>query len=622
MTAGQERIAERNVAPIRNDASARQLRLVEWVGVILPVALLVAFEVVREVYLVGFDMSTAHLLGAVVTIAGALAFGVAMFVLIERAHRQVVRRNRELAAINAVSLALQGGLAVEEVIDAALERLIDATGAIECSVTVFARDGAPASEGALTRRVFSAGGPSARVAHDERARIVEIPLLAGQGVLGRMRLVLPPGAPEASVLTSEALSTVGQQLAGAIQTRQLLDDLQGRKRDGHAFYDILVQISSQNPLADILGAIVRYSRDLFAADEAAMGLAETAAGTLEAAGGGRAVGRDDADGMAELGDGTWCVTPSPGHFRGAHDGQLVCPVRSSPEFTSVLEVPLQSAGMSLGDIWIGRRSGPAFTERDRGALATLAGLAAIAINSARARETERAEATLAERDRIAREMHDSLAQVLGATHLRLRALWSRGDLAGAPHARAEVADLADITQEAYRDVREAILGLRQASHVRGLTESLRAYLARYAQQSGITARLEAPDDEPQLTVSEEIQAIRVIQEALTNVRKHAHATEVLVTIAPDPAASGTSIVIHDDGRGFDLGSALLDRDGGYGLHTMRERMELVGGELRIEATPGRGTSVIARVPGHNRSTHPLHAVVTNGAASADSNPAR
>ena len=621
MTDGQERIAERNAEPVRNDASARQLRLVEWVGVILPVTALIAFEIVRALWLDAVGMSASHAIGAIVTIGGALIFGVTMFVLIERAHHQVVRRNRELAAINGVALALQGGLVVEEVIDSALERLIAATGASEGSVTVFSHDAEPA-EPALTRRVLSAPGKPARALPKERDRIVEIPLLAGQDVLGRMRLTLPPGAPEASVLTSEALSTVGQQLAGAIQTRQLLDDLQRRKRDGHALYDVLVQISSQNPLADILAAIVRYARDLLAADEAAMGIAGPVAETLDAAAGARTAGRGGAAGIAALGDGTYCVTPSPDHFQGVHDGHVVCPVRSSPEFISVLEVPLRSAGGPLGDIWIGRRTGPHFTERDRGALATLAGLASIAINAARARETERAEATLAERDRIAREMHDSLAQVLGATHLRLRALWSRGDMAGAPRARAEVAELADITQEAYRDVREAILGLRQASHVRGLTESLRAYLARYTQQSGVAARLEGTTDEPQLTVGEEIQVIRVIQEALTNVRKHAHATEVVVTIAPDPSGSGTSIVIHDDGRGFDLGSALLDRDGGFGLHTMRERMELVGGELRIEAAPGRGTSVIARVPGHNRPSQPLRAVATNGAASADPDPAR
>ena len=128
-----------------------------------------------------------------------------------------------------------------------------------------------------------------------------------------------------------------------------------------------------------------------------------------------------------------------------------------------------------------------------------------------------------------------------------------------------------------------------------IVESLRAYLEKYGHQAGIAARLETElHAEPALAPRAEVQVIRVIQEALTNVRKHADATSAVVRLSSD--RDGTILSIEDDGRGFDLGSTLLDREGGFGLHTMRERMELVGGTLEIESARGRGTRVIARLP--------------------------
>jgi two-component system nitrate/nitrite sensor histidine kinase NarX len=256
-------------------------------------------------------------------------------------------------------------------------------------------------------------------------------------------------------------------------------------------------------------------------------------------------------------------------------------------------VPVWTPGELLGDLWLGRKTGEAFSERDRRYLMTLAGIAAIAITAARLRENERQGAILSERDRIARELHDSLAQVLGSTHLRLRALLARPELdptGRLTHVAAELGDLADVAEDAYRDVREAILGLREASHARGLIEGLGAYLAKFSQQSGIQVELEsALDGEPALTTSSEIQLIRVIQEALTNVRKHSQASRAWVKLmgAPDdPRLEGTH------------------REGGYGLQTMRERMELAGGTLRIDSRPGHGTRIMAIVPEVSNAERP------------------
>jgi len=213
-------------------------------------------------------------------------------------------------------------------------------------------------------------------------------------------------------------------------------------------------------------------------------------------------------------------------------------------------------------------------------------------------------------------MHDSLAQVLGVTHLRLRALDSREEVSGNSEIAVEVAELADICEEAYCDVREAILGLRESSRTeRGLSEALSAYLAKYTQQCGIETSLETGfDHDLALSPRSEVQVIRVIQEALTNVRKHSGAKSVVVRVSESESA--TTFVVEDDGHGFEPGGSPFDRDG-FGLFTMNERMGLLHGSLTIESPPGHGTRVIASVP---ERSHPKQAPVEVKSAAGQTDP--
>jgi two-component system nitrate/nitrite sensor histidine kinase NarX len=268
-----------------------------------------------------------------------------------------------------------------------------------------------------------------------------------------------------------------------------------------------------------------------------------------------------------------------------------------PQVKHSVTVPVRGPEGSFGDVWLARHEDPPFDDGDRRFLATLAELGSIAIANAQLFEQLRNTATIAERGRIAREMHDGMAQVLGVTHLRLRALEAQPTVRDITDVHDEVADLADLCREAYSDVRESILGLRESSRVdRALMESLRSYLETYQRQSGIPTSLDAEGAEDIVLPSRyQVQILRVVQEALTNVRKHSGAGSAVVRIAN--GSEWVTFSIEDDGRGFDLGGTLLDRDSGFGLHTMRERMELIGGTLSIDSAPGRGTRVIARVPG-------------------------
>ncbi|MDO5499655.1 MAG: sensor histidine kinase [Propionibacteriaceae bacterium] len=204
---------------------------------------------------------------------------------------------------------------------------------------------------------------------------------------------------------------------------------------------------------------------------------------------------------------------------------------------------------------------------------------------------ERTNAVLVERDRIARELHDSLAQVLGLTHLRLTVLANRPSLQADAQTCSEIADLTTICHEAYRDIREAILGLKGTHPERTLLEHLDSYIATFARTSEIPTELVAGADTLHLSPGAEVQMLRVVQEALTNVRKHSGAERASVRVKS--LGGHTEFVIADDGAGFDPGTLPAD---GYGLTTMRERVESVGGHLHIDSVPGAGTRIVVHLP--------------------------
>lgn len=358
-------------------------------------------------------------------------------------------------------------------------------------------------------------------------------------------------------------------------------ELERRKREGHAFYDVLLQISHQAPAGQVLSAVVDNARSLLMSDGAGLCLdGETAfLVRLDVPG----------DGTVSAADHSVCSL-SEECVRTNGD----CPERTSPAWTASMSVPVRGPFGDLGELWISRREDKPFTRRDREFLVSLSGLVEIALASARAREHEHQESVVAERERIAREMHDSLAQVLGATHLRLRALGARAGIADASLVHVELEELADMCHEAYQDVREGILGLSEASRpARGLLDSLRVFVEKYSRQSGIKTVL-VTDLEHGLDLSPrcEVQIARVIQEALTNVRKHSGATSAVVSVCETEHA--TVFVVEDDGEGFDF-AVLSERDG-YGLHSMRDRMVLLDGRLSIDSRPGHGTRVVAEIP--------------------------
>ena len=222
----------------------------------------------------------------------------------------------------------------------------------------------------------------------------------------------------------------------------------------------------------------------------------------------------------------------------------------------------------------------------------------VAIENSRLSEQAQTMAALEERERLGRELHDGLAQVLAYLHMKsysVAELLNSGQLSA---AQAELGEMQEVARETQRDVREAILGLRTTiTPGTGIIPTLTEYVRRFSRQSGISTKLVASDNAViEFEPVTEIQLLRIVQEALTNTRKHSRASRACVRFETDGVLA--VINIKDDGRGFD--PERLDQDGHYGVHTMRERAQGVGGDLEILSEPGKGTNVIVRLPTSHR----------------------
>jgi signal transduction histidine kinase len=217
-----------------------------------------------------------------------------------------------------------------------------------------------------------------------------------------------------------------------------------------------------------------------------------------------------------------------------------------------------------------------------------------------ARAELRQRAIVEERERIARELHDGLAQVLGYVHTKataVRLLLGRGQI---PAAENQLVQLEEAARGLFVDVREAILGLRMTSRrdLR-LDGMLREYAGHFSQLSDLSVEVFIAPGVPAITLpaETELQLLRITQEALTNVRKHARASVARVSLCISSA--WLELRVSDDGVGFDPAAALAQPPAGrshFGLGTMRERAEAIGAEFAVQSGPGSGACIRVRMP--------------------------
>ncbi len=256
-------------------------------------------------------------------------------------------------------------------------------------------------------------------------------------------------------------------------------------------------------------------------------------------------------------------------------------------------VPLKLNTTLIGALWVGRADGKRFSCTDLIGLGYLADQAVIALEHASMASRLQSLAVIEERSRIAREMHDSLAQILGYLGLETQTLEALVRQDDREAVLAELEKERAAIKSAQADVRENILSLRTTlAGDAGLIAALKEYIEEFGIQNNMLTEVE-DQTPPELDFAPlvETQCVRIIQEALTNVRRHAQARNVRVSLTA-PGGS-LHIRIADDGVGM---IPRPDAPGHFGLQTMHERANSIGGSLTILSEPGQGTTVCLSLP--------------------------
>lgn len=261
-------------------------------------------------------------------------------------------------------------------------------------------------------------------------------------------------------------------------------------------------------------------------------------------------------------------------------------------YQTVISIPMRTGGRMVGEVELFFYSERALGEAERQLLDALVGQFAIQVENLRLAARDRELAISEERNLLAQELHDSIAQVLAFLKIQVQLL--RGAMA--KHKPEEVARTVDEidtgVRECYADVRELLVHFRTRPGHEDIEHALRSTLAKFERQSGLGTHLSLKGDGLPLPPDQQIQVLHIVQEALSNVRKHAQADHVSVRVEQLPR---WSFEVVDNGRGFQPPSAAAAQTH-VGLQIMRERAQRIGALLSIDALPEGGTRVRLLLP--------------------------
>ncbi len=607
-----------------------------WLAIVLPVVFLSSLDVLRHTALSGLLHTVPGFIAVnSAMVVGVIIFSYAIFGLVGKLQQKVMDQNRQLQGLNSIAKAAAAKPGLVELLDTSLDNILStmrADAGLVCLV-----DMAEEEHSAVCHKGFS----TELVARIQRTKLQDDPMAAQVVRTGEIavleRLFDDPRVSEVAkqegvrsglsaslnfegdvtgilvVATrgerhftsddQEFLHGIGGQLGMAIRNATLYEEAQLRNRELRALLEVGKAVASSLDLDELLNRSLDTIIEVTSAEEAEIWLAGPEDHlTL---GCHRGPHRESFLERTEfhLGEGI------PGIVAKELEPIVVHDLASDPRFlrqrvveegfNTFCALPLRHQAKLVGVLTVAALSAEALKKpREIHLLEGIGERLAIAVENARLYQQVQDLAVLQERERIAREMHDGMAQLLGYINtqtIAVRKFLSDGRV---EQARVELTKMEDTARDLYADVREGILGLRLASmRHEGLLPALREYTERYMEMSGIFVEIEVPPEaeKSQLPPSVEIQLMRVVQEALTNVRKHSKASTVQVKFEPN-GNDELLVIIADDGQGFELDRPRLTGWPRFGLQTMRERAEAVGGALKIDSAAGKGTSVEIRVP--------------------------
>ncbi len=210
---------------------------------------------------------------------------------------------------------------------------------------------------------------------------------------------------------------------------------------------------------------------------------------------------------------------------------------------------------------------------------------------------EREAAVAQERNFLARELHDSIAQSLAFLKMQVQLLRDAQASGDAELIAQVVGEIDEGVRESYSDVRELLLHFRTRASEEDIEPALQTTLRKFEHQSGIRTELSMQGHGIPLAPDMQLQVLHVVQEALSNVRKHSRATRVWLDVQQQPQ---WRFEVRDNGRGFTPGDGKLDETH-VGMRIMAERAERIGGTLEVFSTPSHGSSVVLTLPAEARA---------------------
>jgi signal transduction histidine kinase len=420
------------------------------------------------------------------------------------------------------------------------------------------------------------------------AGVITAPLRRLTGVAQRIARgdletpVLPEAGYEVGLLAA-ALETMRDSLQRTRAELQRGADVIARKeREARALYEVSRAIISEADLSAILSTVASSARSLLGADISAVCLWDSTARLHP----GVLVGPREAFAAGEGAPGCKDFAPE-GDWQPGRNCPFVVPAFRQVHVTATL----RAGDRPVGYMCVGYRQPRPFREEDAGLLTALASLAAIAIRSAQLREQVQQLLVLQERERIGRDLHDSVIQSLYGISLALEHCQQRVQ-AAAPQVAARLDDVIGALTRVIQEIRTYVMGLQPATEAETLAATLERVIQEFRVNTLLPVEFRRSDEEPYLGGEQRLHLQLLLREALANVARHAGATRVVVEAGV--RGGELSIAVSDDGRGFDLNSAA--RGAGLGLRTMEERARRLGGRLRIDTRPGGGTKVEVRVP--------------------------
>ena len=364
-----------------------------------------------------------------------------------------------------------------------------------------------------------------------------------------------------------------------------------------ALSDAVLAVASEQAVAPILQELVHRARELVGAAYAALGIPDEGEGFAEFIVSGLTPEEIEAIGPLPHSHGMLGAvlqsteslrTPdlrSDPRYRGWWP-------RHHPDMTSLLGVPIVSKGTVIGAFYLTNKEGAAeFTDADQSLIERFAAHAAVVIESARLHERTRELSVIEERNRLARELHDSVTQSLFSLSLTAEAAAELVDRRPEA-AREQARRAAELARTTLREMRDLVFELRAPDlEAEGLASTLRKHVEIVRRTSGVDISLAVEGtDGVDVRVGREVY--RIVQEALNNALRHSGARSVSIELRLTGDRLHASVA--DDGRGFDPG-ALPVRSRHLGLTSMEERARSIGGKLLVDSRPGAGTTVTLEV---------------------------